>query len=831
MKQDGIPNMTMRRGGLALLLVMALSLLGACESSKDKAARHLQAALELVEKGDPERAIVEFRNVFKLDPDNAAARMAFAGLLETRGSLPEAYAQYSRVIDMAPEDQEALAAAARIAAAMGNWADAGKRADAQLALKPGDPAMLAIRAAVDYATAFSAADAAGREKAAETARTLLAGQNGNLLLHRVLIDNLVQNGDYPGALAAIDAALAALPGEKGLYELRVTVLATLQDDAGVEAELLKMVRLFPEDPTMGLALLRWYVAHDQIDAAEAYLRGKVAADGAAGDLAARMTLVDFLRQYRSVDAALTEIDAILATLPATAPAAEGAAPPITPAAIRTLRASILFDQGKHDEAIKAMQDILAGAEASEQTRQIKVTLARMQFALGNSVQARALVEEVLVEDAGQTEALKLKAAWLTDEDKTDDAIALLRAALDANPRDPETMTLMAQAYERTGSHDLAADMLSQAVVASGKAPGETLRYAQFLMRDAKYLPAETLLINALQLDPANVALLAQMGRLYVLMADWSRATGVADRLDEIATPEAMAASQDLRPTILANQENLGSAIDYLQGLAGSGNASMDAQVALLRAYLANGQTDQARTMAADMLARAPQDPAARFVAATVKGATGDGAGAIADFRAMLAEEPSHLIVWTALVRQLSQDGAATEAEAALDEALTHLPDQGDLLLMKANFLELRQDADGAIAIYEKLYAADSSSPVVANNLASMLASYRPDDAPSVERAYVVARRLRGTTEPAFADTYGWIAQLRGNPQEALPYLETAAAGLPQDPMVQFHLAETYRALNRAEEARAQYAKVLELVPADDSRAFVQAARKEATGGG
>jgi predicted Zn-dependent protease len=107
----------------------------------------------------------------------------------------------------------------------------------------------------------------------------------------------------------------------------------------------------------------------------------------------------------------------------------------------------------------------------------------------------------------------------------------------------------------------------------------------------------------------------------------------------------------------------------------------------------------------------------------------------------------------------------------------------------------------------------------------MLASYKTDKA-SLDRAWVIARRLRGTNEPAFADTYGWVAQLRGNTDEAVPYLEAAAKALTTDPMVQFHLAEAYKAAGRAEDAKAQYAKVLALVAAGDSRAFVQTARKE-----
>ena len=64
--------------------------------------------------------------------------------------------------------------------------------------------------------------------------------------------------------------------------------------------------------------------------------------------------------------------------------------------------------------------------------------------------------------------------------------------------------------------------------------------------------------------------------------------------------------------------------------------------------------------------------------------------------------------------------------------------------------------------------------------------------------------------PAFQDTYGWIAHRNGNNDEALTYLEPAAAGLPNDGLTQFHLGMTYLALNRPEDARRQLTRALKL---------------------
>lgn len=831
--------MRMRTGRLALSVVLAAGLLAGCQSSEERAQGYLKSALDLVAAGDLDRATVEFRNVFKLDPQNRDARMAFARMLETRGAAAQAYGEYAQVIEKRPDDLEALRAAARIAAQTGNWTEARTHVTAALALDAGAPDLLAIKTGTDYAEAAQARNDEGRAAAAKAAADLLAGQPDNLLLHQIVIDNLIRNQDYAAAERAVDAAIAIAPQDKGLYTIRISVLLALQDNPAVEDQLKDLVTRFPDDPAMGATLLRWYVSRNELDKAEAYLRATAATDNAA-----RMDLVGFLARFRTPDQALAELDRIIAeaeaappaatpeTTETTAeapPAAEGARPVVTLATFRALRASLMFDQGKRDAAIAEMQAVLKDAAPSDETRRVKVTLARMLFTTGDAVAARALVEEVLAEDKVHLEAIKLKAAWLIEGDQVDEAVALLRTGLDANPRDTQVMTLLAQAYERLGNRDLMGDMLSQAVTASNKAPEESVRYANFLAADGKLAPAESVLVEALRLDPANLAILQPLGQVYVAMQDWPRATGVADRLDEIATDEALALARSLRAAILQGQQKTDEAVGYLQSLVEGGDAGLSAQVAIIRTYLDNGEAEKARAFAADLLAKNPADPSLRFIEATVQSATGDNAAAEATFRALVAEEPGRLPVWLALVRHLAMAGDPAASRKALDEALAALPEAGDLLMIKAGYLEQDKDIPGAIAIYEKLYTQNSSNQILANNLASLVASYQAEDPANVERAWVIARRLRGTTVPAFADTYGWIAHLRGDSAEALTYMEPAARGLPEDPLVQFHLAEVYRALNRPDEAKAQYARVLALVPADDTRPFVATSRQLATG--
>ena len=180
----------------------------------------------------------------------------------------------------------------------------------------------------------------------------------------------------------------------------------------------------------------------------------------------------------------------------------------------------------------------------------------------------------------------------------------------------------------------------------------------------------------------------------------------------------------------------------------------------------------------------------------------------------------------ALFRSVGSDPARQdEAGKVLEDAVTALPDAAELQWARAGLLERGGDVAGAIAVYEALYAKDSSNLIIANNLASLLSTHF-DDAESLERAERIARRLRDSTVPPYQDTYGWIEFRRGHLDEALPAVESAAAALTDDPQVQYHLGMIYVALNRDAAALEQFDKALALVKEDDRRPFVTKSRAE-----
>jgi predicted Zn-dependent protease len=799
--------MSKRTVTLAAVSLSALLLLTACDSAEERAQGHYESAVELLAAGDVDRALIELRNVFQLNATHLEARKLYAATMLERGNLRDAFGSYTLVSEQDPNDVESRVAVARIAALTGDWEAFDLNTTRAIELAPDNVEVRLLQQVQIYRQGVVGDDAAKRAAAAAELTKLKAELPQDLLLSRVLIEDHIGEQRFSSALEEIDAALAIDPRSQDFLQMRLALLAQLGQDDEVERQLIDMIAADPNDTASKEALIRWYISRGNQAKAEELLRADAYADEASTE--DRVAYIAFVRQVRGDDAARTEVNALIEQQKDVA-------------VLRSLRAGLDFDAGRQAEAIAELEDIIATGEPDETTRQVKVSLARMLAMSGDQVAARQRIEEVLAEDPSNVEALKMRASYLIEQDRPDDAILNLRTALDAAPRDPQVMSLLAGAYMRSGSRELAGEMLSLAVEASGNAPDESLRYAAFLMEDENYAVAEPVLIDALRISPNNVPILIQLGSVYLGMQDWPRMEQVEGTLRRLETEETAAAADSLRVARLKAQEKSDEAVSVLESIIQEQGSNSAAELEIVRTHLQSGNVAAAETFVDGMLAENPQNELLRFLKASIYASTERAADAEAIYTQMLAENPQQETVWRTLYTLQSREGRFDEARATLEKGLAAIPNAPNLQWALAGEYERDGNIDGAIAIYEALYAENSGSVIVANNLASLISTYRTDQE-SLDRAWNIARRLRGAERPEFKDTYGWIALRRGEVQDAIAHLEPAAAALSQDPLVQFHLGMAYAKAERNAEAIQQLQKAIDLAgPADTRPQFAEA---------
>ena len=776
-----------------VLALMFCAVLAACDSPEEKAQAHYESGLALLDEGDAARARLEFRNALQDMNTHLEARIALARLNMREGITRQALNEYVRVVEQQPDNLEALIAVSQLAFGRQAWDAFERYSTSAIETAPADPAVQIIEKAVRYRTAVLDEDTEARRNVVRESEVTYADNPDSSILRSILLDGYLRDQNFTKALIEVDKLIAVEPKNIDHYNLKLRLLSGIQDLDSIEAELRKMVGLFPENLEVRGNFIRYLIQREKTLEAEEFLRSLVATaeDDETRD-SQRTTLVQFILQARGVDAALEELSRILEEDPSSAVAV-------------TLKASLDFDAGRRDEGMQALQAFLESSSetaSQEQLMQAKVTLANMLLVVGNEVGARREVEEILQSDASNVAALKMQARWMIQDDATDDAITTLRTALGESPQDVEAMLLMAAAYARAGNTPLRLDFLSLAVEASNNAPAVTLRYAEALGQNDQLTQAESTLISALRLQRDNIDILSALAQIYTAMEDMDRLRDVVRSLENLDTPPATNLAANLRLQLLEIEDGPEEALSYLEGLASQEGRDDSVRLALIRGHLLNGDNAQALALAEELLRENPDNITYRFFKALTNVATQNIPEAVEELNALVTENPQATQIWLQLIRLQERIGDQDSAKTTLDRALTVNPQDPNLLWAKASQLERDNDVEGAIEVYENLYQADSSSIVVANNLASLLATYRRDEE-SLARAALVARRLQGTDIPALQDTYGWIQHRTGNSEEALDYLESAAAALTEDPTVQYHLAVVYQALGRTEEAKAQ----------------------------
>ena len=579
--------------------------------------------------------------------------------------------------------------------------------------------------------------------------------------------------------------------------MRFRLLAAAQRDVDAAKELETMFVDFPDNAEVRKVLVSWYMQRRDFDGAEAVLRKLAGADTDATD--GHITVVQFLRTARGDEAANAELDRLIAANAGNTNAE----------LYRATRAGLDFEAGNHDAAIAVMQEILASAVPSDQTRRIKLILAQMLTKVENPVGARALVEEVLAEDTTNVIALKLRASWRIADDQPDAAISDLRTALNQAPRDPSILTLLAEAHERGGDHELAGEQLALAVEASGAAADTSLRYARFLSQGGKTKQAETVLLDARRADPGNIDIVNALATIWLANQNWIAIEGLLNELQGMNTAATQKMAVSLKAAMLIGQERTDEGLALLEEQIGHGNDDASLVARLVITQIRNNDLDGARVTIDKARTDNPDDLNLRQLEATLYVAENRLDKAEETLRAMIADHPDSEAAVRLLYGVLVSTGRSDDAVAVVDAGIAARPDSIMLRLIKASLAERNGDIDGAIAIYEDLYALDTGNVMFANNLASMITSYREDPA-SLDRAYAIAKRLRGTKVPAFQDTYGWIEYRRGNYAGALEVLEPAAKALSTDPMTQFHLGMTYVGLDRPADAVPYLTRAIEL---------------------
>ena len=142
--------MSLRSLGLIAVFLSTTLLLAACESAEQRAQKHFESGIALLEEGDVARAFVEFRNVLKLDPRHKEARLEFARSQIAQGNTKPAYRQYLKLVEYYPDNLEGHVVLSEIAILDQNLEAAERHVLAAKRLDAQNQRAIVVVTAIDY---------------------------------------------------------------------------------------------------------------------------------------------------------------------------------------------------------------------------------------------------------------------------------------------------------------------------------------------------------------------------------------------------------------------------------------------------------------------------------------------------------------------------------------------------------------------------------------------------------------------------------------------------------------------------------------------------------
>jgi cellulose synthase operon protein C len=789
-----------RKIHLALLALAAL-LVSGCSSPEERAKSYYEHGLKLFAEHDNARAAIEFRNAVKLEKGLLPAWQRLAEIDELNKQWGDLIPILRTVVDLAPNDGAAKLKLANLLIRGGSLDEALNLVNAADDADNRNAEVLALKALI----LFKLNDAGG---AIHEAQAALAVDPGQASASIVLAADRLARGDSKGALQFLDSDAVAHSQDIGVDLFKLKIFEQTQDLPKAESVLRKLVDLYPDEPAFQKQLVKLYVFQHRPDDAEKEER--VIAAAKPNDSEAGLELVQLLYSIKGPAAARQELESRI-----------GAGGEVFPYQIALAKLALV--QGKFTDSVSLLESLIKTASSPDRLLIAQVNLAEMYLGRKRIDAAEALVSDILRKDSRNTTGLKLRASIRMERGELEPAINVLRQALNDQPRSIELMLLLATAYERSGSIELAEKQFADATKTSNFDPKVGLNYVAFLQRRGNSPRAEDVLTELDSRWPQNIQILSALAQVRLSRQNWVGAQEVAEVIRRTGQTQGIA--DEILGASLIGRNKFDESIVVFKNAYDAAPLAAQPMYSLVRAYVGAKQTDRAVAFLQTVLKANPSNAAALVLLGGIQLDNNAPDQALKSFQTAIQVQPEDAAGYRALANYYVSRKNDEEALNVIQRGIKVQPDNDTLHLTLAGLLERKENYEGAIVEFEFLLNKAPGSLVVLNNLASLLADHRSDKA-SLDRAQLLAASLRQSPVPQFKDTLGWVTYLRGDYKAAVPLLEEAAGAISNGALAHYHLGMSYIAIGETEKASVQLKMALSQAPEAGLKSKIETALKK-----
>ena len=765
------------------LVLLALVVLVSCKSEEEQVADFLARGREHVEAKQDKEAVIEFRNVIKVDPNNAEGHYALAEAYLRQGQLKQGYWELRETVRLDPSNMEARLRFGTISIAARDFEEVLAQGTALTEADPENANGWSLRA-----QALEGLDRAEEAEEFYLKAIELAPENP---------DSLVALSRYYGRAGRMDDAEQALlrfaelePGYRSS-----THLARFYTSTKRYAESENYVRLALEaEGTTGrqeaayVNYANFLQARDRADEARALLEQGIE------KLEEKTALLYALARLFGSRGAKDKADALIEQA-----ARENPDDPNAQLVLSSYRSSRGDLPGALAAAERALEIDPEHLTARLRKAELLIDVGYREQDVAKVAAGRSIVDEVLREQPSNPSALFVRAKLELAEGAPESAVVSLRAAIDGKPN-------WAQAHFVLGS----------ALALRNDKSGARMELARALELDANMHEARKALARIhSELGEHEYAI--EQGQLYleqrpddsltrIMVAQSLVRLGKLDDgyevLQQVAEEERDAELVYALARIQMGRGKLAEAHALLLEV----NALREHEYDILRSIMmVEARLDKLADSVARIDAAIVENPtSSRLVQLRGEAALGQGdvEAAEAAFKQSIELNPENISAYSQLASLYQRTGRLEETIAAYTTALEVQPENAQMHHVLGVLYEYREEISLAMEQYELAITYDPALGDAKNNLAYLLA----ERGETLDRALDLAQEAKALLpdSPNTADTLGWVLYKRGVASAAVGYLREAEAGMnPEDQslgVVRHHLALAYEENGESDKA-------------------------------
>lgn len=593
------------------------------------------------------------------------------------------------------------------------------------------------------------------------------------------------------ATAQIEEAIQTEPTRDNSYTNLAAVQIAVGNPEKAEAAFRNAMTVAPRamEPRAGLANLLW--ARGKVADAEKVLKEALTIEP-ANALVNRTLATIYLTTGRAAQAE--------APLKVVADSQADSIAPRLALADYYLASKRVEDGTKLLEAVAKLPDGFAPASAR---------LADFEYKTGKPASAHARVDKLIAGEPKNPLGYLMKAAFLTDEGKREQALARAKEAASVAPR-------LARAQYVIGMIQLARRNATEAAAAFAEAVKLSPRLGLASVELAKLRLMEGRTDEAVQRAADAVRDLPTSSEArYVLVRALMSAGQLERARQEMASLMALAAGmprvQTLAGLLALQQGDRAAARKALEQALKLDPGENEAIGAIVGLDLEAGRKDEARRRVEARRAAAPRNPGAIMMAAQMYDALGMPREAEAAWKQLLELDASTSVTaYEALARLYLQQQRPEQALAECDRIIQRQPRSVAAHTLAGLILQSQGKTAEAQRRYEKALELDPQAVMAANNLAWLYA----ESGVNLETAMQLAQTAKAAKpdSPEVSDTLGWVAYRKGLFDAAVPALEQAVKMSPDRAAYRYHLGMAYLKANDWSRARASLQEALRLRP-------------------